>query len=52
MADFTIAAIEVLGVGLLQSLHELGERSGTGLNQQMHVLCEARNYVKFSASHL
>jgi hypothetical protein len=38
MADFAIAAVEVLRVGLLQSLHELGEGSGTGLNKQMHMV--------------
>ncbi len=46
MAHFARAAVEVLRVGLLQPLHELGQRSGTGLNQQMHVLCEVAHYVK------
>ena len=38
MADFAIAAVEILSVGLLQSLHELGERNATGFNQQMDVV--------------
>jgi len=38
MADFAIAAVEVLRVGLLKPLHKLGQRSGTGLNQQMHMV--------------
>ena len=38
MADFAIAVVEVPGVGLLQSVHELGQRSGTGLSEQMHVV--------------
>ena len=38
MADFSIAAVKILSVGLLQSLHELGERNATGFNQQMDVV--------------
>ena len=38
MPDFAMGAIEVLGVGLLQSLHEFGQRNGTGLKKQVNVV--------------
>ena len=38
MADFSIAPVEILGLGLLQSLHELGQRRAAGLDQQMDVV--------------
>jgi hypothetical protein len=31
MADFSITAVEILSIGLLESLHEFGQRSGAGL---------------------
>jgi hypothetical protein len=38
MPDFAVPAVKVLGVGLLQSLHEFGKRRGTGLKQQVDVI--------------
>jgi hypothetical protein len=38
MADFAIASVEMLGVGLLQSLHEFGQRNATSLHQQVDVV--------------
>ena len=38
MADLSVAQIEVLGVGLLHTLHESGERRVSGLDQQMDVI--------------
>ena len=38
MADFPMGAIEILGIGLLQTLHERGERLIPRFCQQMHVI--------------
>ena len=38
MTDLAIAAIEILGIGLLQSLHEFAQRCRTRLDEQVDVI--------------
>jgi hypothetical protein len=38
VADFAIAAVEILRVRLLQSLHEFAERLRAALKEQVHVI--------------
>ena len=38
MADFAVAKIKILGVGLLESLHKLGQRRPAALNQQVDMV--------------
>jgi len=51
MADFAIAAVEVLCVRLLESLHEFAQGSGASLKEHVHMLCEVPNYVKLILPH-
>ena len=38
MADFAISQVEVLGIRLLEPLHEFGQRDRSGFKQQMRVV--------------
>ena len=38
MADFTIAAVKVLRVGLLEPLHEFAQGRRAGFQEQVHVI--------------
>jgi hypothetical protein len=38
VANFAIAAVEILRVRLLQPLHEFAEGSGAALQEQVHVI--------------
>jgi hypothetical protein len=38
MADFSMGAIEILGIGLLEPLHERRERQRACFDQQVHVI--------------
>jgi len=49
MTDLVVESIEVLGVGLLESLHELGQRRDAGLNQQMDMVGQQTERQKIDA---
>ncbi len=44
MADFPMGAIEILGIGLLEALHQRRERLSSCFHQQMHMSTSAPSW--------